>query len=113
MAIRQLHVAGYRSIKDVWLTLRPVNVLVGPNGCGKSNLYRALYLMAAAASGTFARTLAEEGGMPSVLWAGERGKGLVRLVLEVKLDDLKYEIACGLPPPDHPSSFLLDPQIKE
>ena len=45
MPIRALHVAGYRSVRDVRLALSRVNVLVGPNGCGKTNLYRALYLL--------------------------------------------------------------------
>src|SRR5207237_211901 len=70
MAITDLTVNGYRSIRDLHLNLRPVNVLVGPNGCGKSNLYRSMYLLHAAASGELARAIAEEGGMPSVIWAG-------------------------------------------
>ena len=99
MPIIALHVAGYRSVRDVRLELGRVNVLVGPNGCGKSNLYRALYLLAAAAEGRLARTLADEGGMPSVLWAGERGKGPVRMSIGVELDALAYEMSCGLVPP--------------
>lgn len=47
---------------------------MGPNGCGETSLYRALSLLAAAAEGRFALTLAEEGGMPSEFWAGERSK---------------------------------------
>ena len=61
MHITQLSVNGYRSSRNAWLRLRQVNVIIGPNGTGKSNLYRALFLLAAAANGRFARTLAEEG----------------------------------------------------
>ena len=114
MAITSLHVAGYRSVRDVWLKLSRVNVLVGPNGCGKTNLYRALSLLAAAAEGRFARTLAEEGGIPSVLWAGQRGKGPVRMTVGVVVDDLEYELSCGLMPPvPGGSAFDLDPHMKE
>lgn len=116
MSIKSLHVAGYRSIRDVSLKLGRVNVLVGPNGCGKTNLYRALYLLSAAAAGQFARTLAEEGGMPSVMWAGPRGKGPVRMTVGVRVDDLEYELSCGITPPvpiSGGSAFDLDPQIKE
>ncbi len=76
MPIRSLHVRGYRSIQRVRLRLGQVNVLQGANGGGKSNLYRSLYLLAAAAEGRFARTLAGEGGMASALWAGEQNKGV-------------------------------------
>ncbi|HEY9714943.1 MAG TPA: AAA family ATPase, partial [Chroococcales cyanobacterium] len=80
--------------------------------CGKSNLYRAMYLIAAAASGQFARTLAEEGGMPSVLWAGAQSKNeRKRLVLHVRLSELEYKLICGLPIPSE-SAFTLDPEIK-
>ncbi len=50
MAITSLHVAGYRSVREVRLALDRVNVPVGPNGCGKTNLYRALYRLAATAA---------------------------------------------------------------
>ncbi len=112
MAIRELRIAGYRSLKGLEIWLSQLNVFTGPNGCGKSNLYRALVLLAAAARGALARSLAEEGGMPSVLWAGERRKGSVRLTLGVAWDDWDYELSCGLPT-SAMSAFFLDPLIKE
>lgn len=53
--------------------------------------------------------------MPSVLWAGDRGKGPVRMTLGVWLTNgLRYELVCGLPDPNQStSSFKLDPVIKE
>lgn len=67
MAIAELQVAGYRSIRNIRLPLGRINVLVGPNGCGKSNLYQSMFLLAAAATGQLARALAAEGGLPSAL----------------------------------------------
>ncbi|MGA2229679.1 MAG: AAA family ATPase [Tepidisphaeraceae bacterium] len=89
-----------------------INVLVGPNGCGKSNLYRAMYLIHQAALGRLAQSLAEEGGMQSVLWAGARRKEPVRLALSVRFEQFSYHLECGLPPPEA-SLFQLDPEIKE
>jgi predicted ATPase len=111
MPIRELSVSGYRSIKDITLKLQPVNVLVGPNGCGKSNLYNSMYVLAQAANGRLAQTLAQEGGIPSVLWAGERHRGPVRMTLSAMLDDFAYTLECGLPS-EAESVFPLDPVVK-
>lgn len=123
MPISALHVSGYRSVRDVRLSLGRINVLTGPNGCGKSNLYQSMYLLAAAAHGDLARAFADEGGMPSALWAGPRRtrskQETVRLSLGATIDDLAYELRCGLPVPPgfvtatEPSQFMLDPEIKE
>ena len=112
MAIREISVEGYRSIRRLRLALKPITVITGPNGSGKSNLYRALTLIAHAARGRFARTLALEGGTHSALWAGERHRNEpVRMMFGVLTDDFRYEFACGLP---HPAeTFQLDPQVKE
>ena len=113
MPVRELWIEGYRSVRSLRFALAPVTVVVGPNGSGKTNVYRALQLLHAGAEGTLARTLAEEGGMPSVLWAGQRKKGEpARLTVGVRLEDLSYELSCGVvPPPEGP--FGLDPDVKE
>jgi len=118
--ISHLHVEGYRSIRKLRLELDAVNVVLGPNGSGKTNLYRSLYLLAEAAHGRFARALADEGGMPSALWAGARRKGPVQMVVGATIDAFSYELACGLPQVGSlmweghgkPSRFTLDPRIK-
>lgn len=113
MPIRSIHVRGYRSIQNLLIPLGKVTVLEGANGCGKSNLYKSLYLLAAAAEGQFARTLASEGGMASALWAGEQTKGVSkRISVAVRFDQWSYHFECGLPQPDRRSAFTLDPLIR-
>ena len=114
MSLSELHIAGYRSIRELRCPLGSVNVIVGANGVGKTNLYRAMYLLHAGANGQLARTLADEGGMPSVLWAGSRRDGPVRFTLGVTIDPLEYQISCGLPNvPAGQTQFVLDPLVKD
>lgn len=48
--IRKLHVNNYKSLHDLTLEVGRFNVLIGENGCGKSNLLEAIALVAAAAA---------------------------------------------------------------
>lgn len=118
MPILEFSVQGYRSLQDLTLSLNNLNVITGPNGCGKSNLYHAISLLGKSSSGNLAKTLAQEGGMPSALWAGERKnttrtKQPVRMILTVKTEVFSYEMALGLPAGIPPSLFDLDPEVKE
>lgn len=99
------------------LPMRQVNIVAGPNGCGKSNLYQAVRLLQSAAEGRFARDLLSEGGYPSATWAGPRREQEKHLALGVTIDDLKFDIEIN--PPnylqaafDGPSMFQLDAGIK-
>lgn len=65
-----LAISNYRSLRDLLIPLRPLTVITGANGSGKSSVYRALRLLAEAAQGRLVQTLAREGGLQSTLWAG-------------------------------------------
>lgn len=117
MNIQEIEISGYRSIDDLKLELSNVTVLVGANGCGKSNIYQSINLIASAATGQFARRIAEEGGMQSILWAGERKKNeKPRVTMSVTLDELKYSLEFGIIPASDRvglAYFSRDPDIKE
>jgi predicted ATPase len=120
-------IAGYRSLRDIRVTLAALNVVTGANGSGKSSLYRALRLLADIAQGRIIQSLAGEGGLQSTLWAGpeqfsramkagtQAVQGLRRtnpisLKLGFSGEDYGYAIDLGLP--SQPSIFLNDPVIK-
>lgn len=88
MRLTSLTAAGYRSLKSIRLDLGQVGLFVGENGVGKSNLYRALQLIKAAAKGTLANEIAREGGMQSALWSGARRVGQpARVILRADFED--------------------------
>jgi predicted ATPase len=89
MGLASIGITGYRSIRKLHMPLRRLTVLVGGNGVGKTNLYRSLELLSAAARGTLSEEIAREGGLGSVMFAGElKSHEERRVVLEATLDDL-------------------------
>ena len=63
--LHTLAVANDRSINSLILPLGRLNLITGANGSGKSNLYRALRLLAETAQGGVVNALAREGGLES------------------------------------------------
>jgi predicted ATPase len=127
--ITRLAISGYRSLRDIRLELGRLNVVTGANGSGKSNLYRALKLLADIAQGRIIQSLAADGGLQSTLWAGpekfsrkmkagtDAVTGTVRsnpigLKLGFAGTDYGYAIDLGLPQRDATSYFSRDPEIK-
>jgi predicted ATPase len=123
-----LAIFGYRSLRDLVVPLKGLNLITGANGSGKSNLYRALRLLADTAQGRVVPSLAREGGLQSTLWAGPetisrsmrsgdqpvqgtRRKNPVSLRLGFAGEEFSYSIDLGLPKPGA-SAFSLDPEIK-
>ncbi|WP_240732394.1 MULTISPECIES: AAA family ATPase [Dyella] len=53
--LNTLAVANYRSIRSLVVPLGRLNLVKGVNGSGKSNLYRALRLLAETAGGNVGR----------------------------------------------------------
>jgi predicted ATPase len=121
MTVSDLEIKAYRSVRAIRFPLRRLTVLTGGNGVGKTNLYRALELLQASANGTITHAIAREGGLGSVLWAGERGvKDLPRLGLEVGLEadngsDVilpRYSVEIGFGDSKYEAVFAQEPQIK-
>ena len=74
MSIQTLRLSGLLSFApdSAPLDLRALNVLIGPNGSGKTNLIEAIELLAAMPR-DLAATIRDGGGAGEWLWKGDRG----------------------------------------
>ena len=70
--LTSLRLAGWKSIRDAKIELRPLNVLIGANGAGKSNLVSFFKLMNEMMAGRFQVHVATTGGAESLLHYGSK-----------------------------------------
>ncbi len=70
MKILELEVEGYRSLKKAKWEPGDLNVVIGPNAGGKTNILRVLELLSVAARGGLGDFVKREGGMEPLLWDG-------------------------------------------
>src|SRR5947209_4176814 len=71
MKLKKFSIRGFRSLKDVTWEPGDLNVLIGPNASGKSNLLRGLELFQEAGTGDLDATIVRQGGMGSILWSNQ------------------------------------------
>lgn len=90
MAITQLTIEGFRSLKRVEWSPARLNVLIGPNGSGKSNLLRALRLLRSAADGTLKDAVLSAGGMGALVWDSRERR--IAWHVEMNLTAVQYEL---------------------
>lgn len=83
-----IEIEGYRSIRSVKLELRAVNVLIGANGAGKSNLVGALGLLSDLAAKRLQFHVAKRGGANALLHFGQ--KKTKQLKIRVQLGASEY-----------------------
>ncbi|MCX5810437.1 MAG: AAA family ATPase [Proteobacteria bacterium] len=70
MKILKLEIEGFRSLKKIDWEPGALNVIIGPNGTGKSNLLRFLELISVAAQGKLGKYIQSIGGMEPIVWDG-------------------------------------------
>jgi predicted ATPase len=67
MRLTHLEIKGFRSLYDVSIEMRPLMVLIGPNGSGKTSFLDVLRMLRAAAKGNLSDVISEHGGVSSLL----------------------------------------------
>jgi len=117
LPVREFSARGYRSLQRIHYPMSRLDVFVGANGVGKSNLYRALELLRAAAANSLGADLARE-RLKLALWAGPRGQGPARIRLSAGFSEpgsselaYRYEVEVGYPPCGS-GAFSSEPHVK-
>ena len=106
-----IHIRGFRRLKDVDLELRPLCVMIGANGSGKSSLLDAFSLLASSASGELNKKLSDLGGLTSIQNASEKTGLLFELLLtlpDTKINQLSYLLSISLSNRPYETSFLIN-----
>jgi len=67
-----LDIKGFKSIESQSITFGKINVLIGANGAGKSNLFSFFRMLASMASGNLQEYIRRAGGADDLLYYGSR-----------------------------------------
>ncbi|MCW3787228.1 AAA family ATPase [Plebeiibacterium sediminum] len=70
--ITRIHIKGYKSIKELDLRLKPINILLGSNGVGKSNFISIFSLLRNIYNKNFQNYVKLKGGADSLLHFGKK-----------------------------------------
>lgn len=70
--MNSITVKGYKSFKDITVYLNKINILIGSNGAGKSNLLSLFALLGNAYGGYLARSVAVSGGVDKLFHHGRK-----------------------------------------
>src|SRR5439155_25837708 len=102
MKLLKLDIEGYRSPKDQSWCPGDLNVIIGRNASGKSNLLRVLETLNVAAKGGLGKYIQQEGGMEPIVWDGRAVKVHLKGKMtplppyaDVQRDCLTYDLTLG------------------
>ena len=92
--LTQLKINGYKSIKSLDLELRPLNIIIGANGVGKSNFIGFFKFMKKIVDKDLQLYVAQQGGANKILYFGRKTTEKISFTLDFPLQ--KY--SCILSP---------------
>jgi predicted ATPase len=88
--LKRIELKGFRSIKEMDLELRPLNVLIGANGSGKSNLISFFRMLNEMMGGRLQQYIATNGRAQSLLHFGPKVTPQLEARLEFEEGDWQF-----------------------
>lgn len=80
--LNKIKISGYKSIKSLELELRPLNILIGSNGVGKSNFISFFKFMKKILDKDLPTYTAEQGGANKILHFGKKSTSEIYFALQ-------------------------------
>lgn len=92
-------IEGFRSLKSIKkLRLTPINILLGANGSGKSNLLEVFSFLGSISRGELKYYTKRAGGAEKILHFGSRLTPRLNIILSFKHESNQYQIELGSDP---------------
>jgi predicted ATPase len=108
-AIDRIQITGFKSIRQADIALRPLNVLIGPNGVGKSNFIALFRLLNQLIERRLQTYIATAGGANGLLHFGRKRTPSMRV--ELTFSDAVNGYVCQLQGADDESMFFSHEEV--
>lgn len=95
---QEISIKGFRRLADVQLEMRPLCVLIGANGIGKTSVLDALSLLASSAQGSLNAALSELGGLAALITYDHAEQLTFGISMEIEKDAQTQRYAVGIKP---------------
>ena len=105
-AIDRIQIEGFKSIREADITLRPLNVLIGPNGVGKSNFVALFRLLNQIIERRLQTHVSTVGGANGLLHSGRKTTPTMKV--QLTFSDAANGYRCALQGADDESLFFAE-----
>lgn len=94
--ITKLHIEGYKSIKNQDIELRPINVLIGGNGIGKTNFISTFNLLRSIFENELQMYCDKKGGANTLLYMGKKQTNEIQIDMLFEKDGYQNEFRVSM-----------------
>src|SRR5271167_4710893 len=96
-----IEVSNWKSLREVRLSLSPINVLIGKNGSGKSNLIHFFNMLNRMMTGSLQEYIGQRGGASALLHYGPKTSmfldGKLNFLTDKGANDYSFRLVHGAP----------------
>jgi predicted ATPase len=94
--IKKIRIEGFRRLRDIEIEMRPLMVMIGANGVGKSSMLDSMSLLSASAAGEMNKTLSNMGGIAEICTRGQSKEITIQAEMDCPGDKpLEYRLRVG------------------